>query len=191
MAKSRSSRGRGSRRKTRRNKANGGAAKGTELFDAIIVGDANSVKTMLEKDINLLNTRSEEKLVGDRLIKGMSPMTAACHVGNLEIINIIINHLNLSDKRILELVREDDSQGATAYDLAMLNIELWPFSEQIRELIADRNEAEFDEHIKQNIIDTMKHNPKLTRNEAVKMVKNSYAEHYNRMANAEDENRRR
>jgi hypothetical protein len=188
MAKSRS---RGSRRKTRRNKARGGAAKGGELFDSIIVGDANSVKTMLEKDINLLNTRSEEKLVGDRLIKGMSPMTAACYAGNLEIINIIINHLNLSDKRILELAEEEDSQGATAYDLAMLNIELWPFSEQIRELIADRNEAEFDEYIKQNIIDTMKHNPKLTRNEVVKRVKNSYAEHYNRMANAEDENKRR
>jgi hypothetical protein len=191
MAKSRSRRGSSSIRKTRRNKSRGGAAKGGELFDSIIVGDANSVKTMLEKDINLLNTRSEEKLVGDRLIKGMSPMTAACYAGNLEIINIIINHLNLSDKRILELAEEEDSQGATAYDLAMLNIELWPFSEQIRELIADRNEAEFDEHIKQNIIDEMKHNPKLTRNEAVKQVKNSYAEHYNRMANAEYENKRR
>ena len=188
MAKSRS---RCNRRKTRRNKSRGGAAKGTELFDSIIVGDANSVKTMLEKDINLLNTRSEEKLVGDRLLKGMSPMTAACYVGNLEIINIIINHLNLSDKRILELVREDDSNGANPYDLAILNIELWPFLEQIKGLIADENEAEFDEYIKQNIIDEMKHNPKLTRNEAVKRVTNSYAEHYNRMADAEDENRRR
>ena len=192
MAKGGSSKSnKSSRRKTRRNKTRGGAGKNAELFDAIIAGDADSVKKMLEKDINLLNARSEEKLVGDRKIKGMSPLTAACYAEKLAVINVIVNHLDLSDKRILELAEENDSQGVSPYDLATRNFELWPFLEQIKGLIAEQNEAEFEEHIKQNIMDEMKRNPKLTRPQAEKMVRNSYAEHYNRMADAEDENKRR
>lgn len=163
-----------SRNKSRRQL--GGAGSEPELFEAIIAGDVDKVESMLKQDINLLNSRSGKLVVREITHKGMSPLTAACYAEKLDIIFFIIHELHLPDARILELIFEEDSQGVSPVEIAERNIELWPFSETVKDLLNLKDEKDLEEQIQKNIKGEMNGNPKLTRAQAEKIVRNSYAE---------------
>ena len=81
----------------------GGAGNAPKLFEAIIAGETGKVKSMLEQDINLLNSRSGEIVIDGITRKGLSPLTTACYAEKIDIIFVIIDDLNLPDARILKL----------------------------------------------------------------------------------------
>ena len=167
------------RKTNRRNKSRrqlGGAPAPSELFEAILAGDRDKVKTMLKQDINLLNSRSGELVVAEMTRKGFSPLTAACYAEKIDILFDIIYDFNLPGARILELVFEKDLKGETPYEIAVRNSELWPFTEKVRELSDLENEKELEAQIQKNIKSEMNGNPKLTRPKAEEIVRNRYAE---------------
>jgi len=189
-------RSRSHKRKTNRHLRNksrrqlGGAGNGPKLFEAIIAGETDKVKSMLEKDINLLNSRSGEIVIGGITRKGLSPLTAACYAEKIDLIFVIIHELNLPDVRVLELAFEKDSQGISPIEISESNFELWPFKERVKEMLYLKSEEELEEQIQKNIKGEMNGNPKLTRAKAEKIVRNRFAEnavHRERLNDAEDE----
>ena len=154
----------------------GGAGNAPKLFEAIIAGETGKVKSMLEQDINLLNSRSGEIVIDGITRKGLSPLTTACYAEKIDIIFVIIDDLNLPDARILKLALEKDSQGTSPIEISERNFELWPFTEKVKELVYLKGEEELEEQIQKNIRDKMNGNPKLTHAQAEKIVRNSYAE---------------
>ena len=173
-----------SRNKSRRQL--GGAGNSSELFKAIIAGDAEKVKTLLKQDINLLNSRSGEIVVAGMVMKNLSPLAAAAYAGNIDIIHVMIKDLN--DDRVLQLAYEKDLKGESPYEISKRNPELMYLYETVEDILRERDDEELEEHIQKNIKSEINNNPAFSRAQAEKNVRKRYGEdaaHRERMANYE------
>ncbi len=177
------------RGRNRSRKILGGAGNSSksELFEAIIAGDVEKVKTLLKQDIALLDSRSGEIEVGRMRAKSLSPLAAAAYAGNVDIIHSIIS--GLDDERILELAFKKDSNGEESpYEISKRDPDLRYFYETVEDILREKDDKELEEQIQKNIKSEMNTNPKLSRQQAEKSVRNRYAEnaaHREKMVNYE------